>query len=239
MIKYIETAKKIIKESPNSGFPLLKDVNLHTIFEPVYDMDISLKQMNAIVCFIIYAYDPDSGWLDLKKDRHENKLRIVEGIGHKAHDFERILSGEDEKINDVVFNYLNALTDWRWQSVFSMLEYHSKTTRFVNKKTESELSIEKMDKEGTVKTLTEDLAEETIGKITKTKGELLELAMSRRRQADELLSEIRRDFVVTDVATQADFNFSFSETSKIKPDILSWRSFIKERNNKKSISVPG
>lgn len=234
MIKYINVCKKIAKNLTESGFPLLKEVNLHAIFEPIYDMDIPLKRMNSITCLIIFGYDPDSGWLDLKRDRHENKLRILEGLGQHPSEFESVLSGKDEKINDVIFNYLLSLTDWRWQSVFSMLEYHSKTIRFVNKKTESELSTDKLDKEGQLQTLTEELAEDTIAKVTKTKGELLELAMNRRRQADELISEIRKDFVGTDSATQVDFGFMFSETSKQKSDIMSWRSWIRERNEKKA-----
>lgn len=236
MVKYIDVCKKIAKNLTESGFPLLKEVNLHTVFEPIYDMDIPLKKMNCVVCLIIFGYDPDSAWLDLKKDRHENKLRIIEGLGQQTSDYEKILSGDNEKVNDVIFEFLHRLTDWRWSSVYSMLEYHSKTTRFVNKKTDSELSFDKMNKDGQVETLTEDLAEETIAKITKTKGELLDIAMSRRRQADELIAEIKRDFVSTDAGTQADFNFMFSETSKQKSDIMSWRCWIRERNEKKILT---
>lgn len=238
MIKYIETAKKISQNLNESGFPLLREVNLHTIFETLYEMDHSLKHTNAIVCFIIFSYDPDSGWLDLRKDRIENKYRIIEGLGMKpkAPPFDSVMNGKDEKISEICLNYLLNLTDWRWQTVFSLLEYHAKMIRYAGQNTESEMSYEKLDGDGAKQTLFEDLEEDKVSKINKTKGELLELAIKRRKQADELLSEIRKDFVGTDAATQSDFNFSFSETAKEKTDIMSWRGWIKARNERKTIS---
>lgn len=239
MIKYIEVCKKIANNLNESGFPLLKEVNLHTVFEPVYDMDIPLKHINQIVCYVIYSFDPDSTWLDLRKDRLENKIRIIEGLDQNPNTspFEDIINGKNEKINEVCLSFLGTLTDWRWTTIFSLLDYHSNMIRFVHQKTESEKSFDKMDKEGQVQTLTEDLAADTIAKINKQKGELLELAINRRKQADELLSEIKRDFVVTDSATQSDFGFNFSDTSKERVDIMSWRGFIKKRNSTKMNNI--
>jgi hypothetical protein len=239
--KYIEVCKKISQNLNESGFPLLKEVNLHTVFEPLYDMNFKLNETNALVCFIIFAYDPDSSWLDLRKDRIENKHRIIEGLGmNPIHSpFDKVLNGENEKISDICLNFLLNLTDWRWQTVFSLLEYHAKMIRYCYQNTESEMSFEKLDGEGQKQTLFEDLDEDKVSKINKNKGELLELAIKRRKQADELLSEIRKDFVNTDASTNADFGFMFSETAKEKVDILSWRHFIKARNERKPTSAAG
>lgn len=234
MIKYIDICKKIAKNPTESGFPLLKEVNLHTVFEPIYDMDISLKRMNTLVCYCVLAYDPDSAWLDLKKDRYENKVRIIEGLDGRVPEYEKIINGQDEEINDIVFNYLIALTDWRFSTVFTLLDYHSKMMRFVQDKVDSEKSTDAFNKDGQKVTLTEDVDMDKLTKINKQKGELLEQAINARKRADDLLGEIRKDMVATDTATQNDFGFMFSDRAKERVDILSWRQFIKNRNDKKN-----
>jgi hypothetical protein len=236
--KYIEVCKKISQNLNESGFPLLRDVNIHNVFEPAYEMSYSLPVINSIVCFVIYGYDQDSPWLDLRKDRIENKIRIIEGLGQSinAHPFDKIIIGSDEKVNDIILSYLISLTDWKWQTTFTLLDYHAKMIRFVQDKVDSEKSYDAFDKDGQKTTLTEDYDIDKITKINKQKGELLEQAINARKKADDLLSEIRRDFVAVDAATQSDFNFTFSETAKQKVDIMSWRAWIKERNEKKSVT---
>lgn len=234
MIKYIDVCKKIIKNPLESGFPLLKEVNLHTVFEPIYDMNISLRRMNTLVCYCVLAYDPDSSWLDIKRDRYENKVRIIEGLDGRVSEYEKVISGQDEEINDVIFNYLIALTDWRWTTTFTLLDYHSKMIRFVQENVDSEKSTDAFNKDGQKVTLTEDIDLDKLTKVNKQKGELLEQAINARKKADDLLGEIRKDMVVTDTATQNDFGFLFSETAKEKVDIMSWRQFIRQRNEKKN-----
>jgi len=235
MIKSIEACRKIMKSPDSSGYPILNEINLHTIFETVYEMKYSLPVINSIVSFVIYAFDPDSHWLDFKKDRIENKIRIIEGLGQSKdkEPFNKILNGTDDKINEVILSYLINLTDWRWQTIFTLLDYHAKMIRFVQDKVDSEKSYDAFDKDGQKHTLTEEIDLDKITKVNKQKGELLDQAISARKKADDLFSEIRKDFVAVDIATQSDLNFTFTETAKEKIDILSWREFIKDRNRKK------
>jgi hypothetical protein len=66
----------------------------------------------------------------------------------------------------------------------------------------------------------------------KDKGILIQQSIDAKNNAENILNEIRKDFVATDDAVQKDFAFSFTDTAK-KKDVLSWRAFIKDRNLKK------
>lgn len=237
MIKSIDIAKKIVKNPKENYINDLDDLNLLKIFQPLYDLLYPTQDENRLIAFIIFAYDPDSQKLDLRKDRYENKVSIMSNIGIDTNkDFiEEILSNSNDKFNSIVLSYLEELTDWRWVQIYSYLDYHSNMIRFANKKTEEERNYDKMNKEGEVKSLTEEYDIETIAKINKNKGDLLNQAMDARNKADHLLEEIRKTFVNTDHAVQQDFGFVFTDTAKKKVDIMSWRAWIKELNeNKKS-----
>lgn len=235
MAKAVELAKKISKNLEKNWLTELENINLHKIFSPVYRINSSIVNLNAIVAFIILAYDPQSQWLDLRKERLENKSRILDSLDIDISQelFQQILSNSHDVVNDAALNYLNDLTDWRWKTIFTLIDYHSNMIRFANQKTESEKTYEKIDKEGIKKSITEEYDIDLITKVNKQKGELLELAIQARQKADKLIAEIKKDFVTTDAAVQADFNFSFTDTAKEKIDILSWRTFIRGLNEKK------
>lgn len=234
MQKAVETAKLIIKNPEKNWLPELQENELAGVFKPVYAMNLSIINANILIAFCIYAYDPDSPKLDIRKDRYDNKSSILSGIGGNVNSelFESILSNSNEEYNNIVLKYLELLTDWRWQTCFSLVDYHSNMIRFANQKTDAEKTFEKMNKEGEVKTLTSEYDIDVLAKVNKQKGELLELAIKSRERADKLLSEIKKDFVNTDTAVQADLGFVFSDTAKEKIDILSWRSYIKRLKQK-------
>lgn len=231
----IEIGKAISKDLGKNWVSQLEDANLYKLFEPIYKLTFSIETLNSIVAYCILAYDNESQWIDIRKDRYENKYKILKSLDCdiESEIFEEILRNGNEIINDVILHYLSELTDWRWQTVFTLLDYHANMIRFVNQKTDAEKTFNKLNKEGDVKTLTEDYDIDTITKVNKQKGELLDQAIQSREKADKLLMEIRKDFVSTDTAVQADFGFSFSDTSKKKIDIYSWKDFIASRNQRK------
>jgi len=194
----------------------------------------TIKNKNIIVCFIIYAYSPESLWLDLRKDRLENKTRILTNLEAEinAKIFKETLNNSNEKIGIAIFNFLEDIKDWRWRQIFGLLDYASRVLSIALRKTEEEKSWEEIDSNSQKQTLTEDVDIEKILKSEKDKGALMDMAEEKRRKADKLIEEIRKDFVATDHATLQDFGFMMSETSK-KSDILSWSQFIKERNERK------
>jgi len=235
MNKAIEAAKKLSKEPDVNHLSYLDDINLKKTFEGIYKLNFSIVDSNLLVAFIIYAFDPDSQKLDLRKERKENKISIAINIGLdiKKDVINEILENANEKFNDVVALFLSELKDWRFQTIFTLLDYHSNMMRFANQQTEAERSFDKMNKEGEVKTLTVEYELDVIGKINKQKGELLDLAINARKKADDLLAEIKKDFVNTDHAVQQDFGFNYTDSAKSKSDIYSWRDWIKNRNEKK------
>lgn len=237
MTKAIDIARKISKDLEKNWLSELEEINLYNTFSVIYRENLTISNANAIVSFIIYAYDPDSPWMDLRKDRYENKSKILSSLGldEKSDLFKSIVHGSNEKINDAILYYLEDLTNWRWPTIYSLMDYHSRMIRFANQKTEEEKKFDVEKKDGEKETLTEDYAIDKIAKVNQQKGELLQKAIESRKKADELLDEIRKEFVNTDHSTQTDFGFAFTDTAKKKVDILSWREFIKNRNLKKAM----
>ena len=239
MEKAIRVSKQIIKELDKDWMQELEDNNLHSTFGAIYSIpNIDIEDKNRIICFIIYAYSPESLWLDLKRDRLDNKKRILDSLGANTslEIYTGILNNSHDIVGMCTFNFLSELKDWRWSMIFSLLDYSSRQQRFASEDTDAEKTWEELNKEGKKETLKEEIDISQILKINKDKGALLQLSIEKRMQADEMIEQIRKDYVATDVATQSDFRFKFTDTSKQR-DILSWRKFIKERNERKKVAV--
>jgi hypothetical protein len=236
MQKAIELSKKIRKDLSKSWKEELEDYNLHKIFEGIYSLNISINDKNIIICFIVYSYSPESGWLDLNKDRLDNKKQILNNLGVTDVNtglYYDVINNKNDTIGISIFNFLDQLKSWKWGVIFDLLDFASKMARFSTQETEEEKSFDKTNKKsGEVTTVTQDVPIEVISKVNKEKGILLDQSIAKRIQADNLLKEIKTEFVKTDEATQSDFGFIFTETAK-KKDIMSWSGFIKEKNEKK------
>lgn len=234
MQKAVDLIKSITKDLSKDYSDKLSEYNMPVSFNNIYANIPDIKNANTVMCFIVYAYSPESLWLDLKKDRLENKIKILDNLGAdiSSNLFQDVLNGRDNIAGMATFDFLEGLKSWKWRAIFDLLDYSSKMFRFATQETESEKSYEKMNKEGEVKSISSEYDIDTIAKVNKEKGVLLDYAITKRKQADNLLEEIRKEFVTTDNATQGDFGFSFTDTSQ-KRDILSWRTFVTELNNKK------
>lgn len=209
----------------------LKELDLWRAFEPVYNIHgVTTKNKNIAICFICHAYNPESMWLDIKKDRSDNKRSILLNLGANFDDefTNSLLINENEQVVASIFRFLENIKDWRWRTIFDLIEYSSKMSRFAAMDTADEKSFKKTTKDGTVEDYSQEVEIETIVKVNKEKGNLISLAFDARKKADELIEQIQKDYVATDNATQNDFNFTFTETAK-KRDPLSWREYIKSR----------
>lgn len=236
MNKAIELATIISKSPDNNYTDTLKEYNLYNTFQDIYSLNLNLEQLNLLVAFIIFAYDPDSLRLDIRKDRFDNKVDIMLSLNIDTNEeiIQPILTNENETFNHCVLNYLEKLTNWRWPTIYSLLDYHSSMIRFANQKTESEKRFDKITKDGEVKEVVQDYDIESISKVNIQKSEIFNRAIKARRDADELLEDIRKEFMIVDTVIQQDLGFTFSETAKKKVDILSWRSWIRELKDKKN-----
>lgn len=229
MEKAIIAAKFIARNLKDNHSEYLDDLNLKSVFEGIYNLGFPPVDENRLIAFIIFAYDPDSQKLDIRKDRYENKSHIMEGLGLDTSNelIHEILTNSNEKFNNVVLEYLKTLTNWRWPTIFSLLDYHSNMIRFATQKTEAEKTWDKMNKEGEVKSLSSDYSIDTIAKVNIQKSDIFDRAISAREKADKLLDDIRKEFLNVDAVTQQDFGFNFTDTAKKRVDILSWRAYIK------------
>lgn len=239
MPRALDIAKQISNDISTDHTELLHDNDLFSTFGSVYSLpEETFKTKNIIICFIIYAYSPESLWLDIRKDRVDNKTRILKNLGAEtnAQIFKDVVSSNNEQTSIAVFNFLEDLKDWRWKQIFALLDFSARVLRRASEKTDDEKEWNELDKEGQKHTLKEDVDIEKILKSEKDKGSLMDMAEEKRRKADKLIEEIRKDFVSTDNATQQDFKFNFTDTSK-KKDILSWSEFIKERNEKRKATL--
>jgi len=239
MKKAVDLSKKIMKSLDVDYTSDLEDLNLHLTLGSIYNLpDTEIEDKNRVLCFVILAYSPDSGWLDLGKDRLQNKNKILESLGAdtKVPLFQSILNGKNDLTGMCIFNYIEELKDWRWPAIFNLLEFSSKIQLFASKDTETAITWEEAGKEGEKIKLTEEIDVQKIATVNKQKGDLLSLSIKKREEAEHLLDQIRKDFVHTDNAVQSDFGFSFTDTSK-KTDILSWRAFINARNEKKRSAI--
>lgn len=229
---------KLLSDTPDvNHLQDLKDTDLYSTFKDLYKLDTTNKEANLLVSFLIFAYDPDSLRLNIRKDRYENKQEILKSLGLDIESelISDIARNENESFTNSVTLYLEKLTDWRWPTIYSLLDYHSSMIRFTNQKTETEKKYDKISKDGESKlTISKDIDMETISKINIQKSELLKKAISAREDADKLLEEIRKAFMPTDTVTAQDFGFTFTETAKKIVNIYSWREFIK--THKESVS---
>lgn len=236
MQKAIKIAHAISKDPGKNWTEELELINLFSIFKPIYKLDLSIVDSNSVVSYAIFAFDPDSQILNIQKDRAENKSQVASAVSLNTSNkiIAEIISNGHQVFNDVMLTYLLELTDWRWPEIYSLLEYSAKMLRYVNQNTEEEKTFDKMNKDGTVKAMTEDYDIGKISKVNIDKYELLKRSISAREDAEKLIAAISKDFVQTETAVQADYGFSYVETSKKKTDVESWKEFIKQRNNNKS-----
>lgn len=225
MQKAIDISKKIVKDIEKNWLPDLEDINLHKEFEIIYRSGYSLKTANTSVCFIINSYDPDSGWIDLKKDRYDDKEKILHGLNaNPANDvYKSLLDGDNDTINDAISNYLDVLPNWKFRMVLTCFDFFSKHMRLVRGKTNSQIKAG-IDKESGDE-MFEDMDVDKVLKAHENKGKLLAEAYRQRELGEKLLLEIKSEFVKTNWATQSDFGFEITDLEKYDP--MSWRQYIK------------
>lgn len=224
----IELAKKIKSGIEENHLALLEEENLLHIFRPVYKLQNNIRSLNALVVYIVYAYTNESPWLDVRKDRLENKKNILSGLEIKMDDFfKKIIDCEHGTVNEVIADWLTDQATWQFRQVLVDLDYHQRMMKFVGQHTDSERQWDELNKDGEKHTLTEEYNLDTVAKINKEKGLLLKQAMEARERADETLRKLKKDFVQLENAVQQDFDFSITDEKKIDP--MSWKDFIKHK----------
>lgn len=235
MQKAVELALKISKELSSNWRDRLELINLHNDFDPIYKLGFPQAVSNTIVSFIILSYDNDSDWIDIRKDRIENLEKNLVSLHADPNNqiFKPILTGENKEVAEVIVNYLLNQADSRWQQVMSLFDYSSKMIRYCNSKTDSRQKIDTVKTGDTVEDIFEEYDIEVINKVNKSKGELLMKAIEARKQGEELLTQMKKDFVKVDSLTESEFDYTFTDVEK--HDIYSWKQFVRKKNKRKAI----
>src|SRR5258708_2614144 len=104
MQKAIDKIRSLSKEMDKNWLPDLEEINLHKIFEPIYRLNFNISNINAIIGFIVLAYDNDSSWLNLKQDRYDNKIKILRSLteDYRQPQFEEIAKNENDTVNELI-----------------------------------------------------------------------------------------------------------------------------------------
>lgn len=217
MIKAIHIASEISKDLSKDNAALLQEHNLHTPFDSIFLMDLPIEVTNALICAIIYSYDNNSKWTDLKKTSYDDKIAILKGLKADLSNptYNEFINLSNDDINDAIGSFLDLQPDWRFSQVMRSRDYHSKAIRT------PEPEFTGLDDDKIIK------AKEGIGK-------LLREALNHRKIADEYTLQIEKDYVNLNHRTKQDFGTDFTEKSTQR-DIYSWRNFIKENNENKAM----
>lgn len=211
----VELIKKLVKNLESDWIPELEDYNLHKDFYGIYGMDLPIKERNIIIAFVVFAYDNKSTWLDIRRDRLEDKKKILKGLGANPNDelFSNILNGENKDVQEVYMKYLHNQKDARFRTVLTCFEFYSTNMITINEK---------------IDTL---LADDKIEKIKNERAKLLQECIRIQKVGEDLLKEIKTDYAQLDKITETELGFEYTEPDTY--DIMFWSHFIERRNKKK------
>lgn len=209
MQKAIQLAKQISKNLYSDFSELVEDNNLHKQFEPIYNLKLSNTLTNTLICAIIYSYDVDSKWADLKKTSHEDKVLILKGLDANMNEpiYSDFISLKNEEINNCIGNYLDIQGNWKVSQIRRSRDYHS----------------EAMTRQSS--NLSDVKEQENLGK-------LLREGINQIKIAEDYMKELESSYVNLDHRVKQDFNTSYSEFVTQK-NPLSWREFIQSLNEEK------
>lgn len=210
MDKVLKTILKVKKDLGGDWREDLENIDIYEYVSPLYET-YDNYEANILLCFIVLSCHQESGFLDLKKDRIEDKLRIMTSIAgpsaltipsfHSAV-YERA-SGPIAQVMDWLFEYQ---VDWRLSIRDSLATYSSIAFSAAKK-------------------ITEDNDSKTI----KERGEVLKIAMANRKEALALDKEIQDDYAIMN--TIASLEGRKSPVEKLKPG-GSWENYIQNSRKK-------
>lgn len=216
MQKGITCAKTLSSDLKKDWSGYLEEINLHRIFESIFYLGHSNEITNTLIAAIIYSYDNDSKWIDLKNDSLTINKGILNGLYADLNEeiFQDFINLRNDEVNDSIGAYLDLLPDWRFIDARKKMDFHSQTMR---KKEPEWTKVDEKDRP----------------KVTENMGRAMREATFQREAADKLILQIEKDFVGTNHRVSQDFNANFTQKSlefsdnNSPKDDGSWRYFIK------------
>jgi hypothetical protein len=169
----------------------------------------SKRDANIVLCFIVFAYDASSTFIEPLLDRIQVKRSIIkrlagEGWEKKPLYLNSVLGDERGIIDRTVEWYINRQKDWRWSDWIANTEYHARATALSQGTTIDEM---------------------------KDSDVMLAKGNSRRMAAAVILEEMRQDFMDIDESLKQEGKQKL--TDRLQNDSSSWELFILKQNQKK------
>lgn len=221
MSKMLDTIIRLKQDLSSDWKPSLMDINVYDDIKKLYSLKWPTKFCNSVLAFIVMAYDNQSAWIEIHKDRWDNKYKIASRLELNIKDkkVKDIVENNNATVNGVVAWFMEYQKDWRWDSIMTYFEYHSEMMRFGSIKTQEQIVVG--EEEGGKKMLS-DVSIDEMAKGNFRKGINIEKAVDMRRKGEELLEEIKREFVNVDTIMQREHKRNMTDAT----DIESWESFI-------------
>lgn len=210
----ILVADTISKDIGSTHSDIISEHNLHWIFQPLKELNLSIQEYNVLVAAIIYSYHPDSNKVNLKNDGFKINETILLGLGVDINIdiYKSFIRIENEKINEAIGNFFDLLSNqWEFVTIRTIIDNYAKILRMSDD----------------FSSITED------EKKLKAKNELEKLrhnGLLQRKTADDLILKLKRDNMITDEMAKKNFNVSFIDEN-LKQDIFSWREYIHKLRN--------
>lgn len=228
MSKMLDKIIKLKQDLSADWKPALQDINVYQDVMKLYSMKWPTKFCNSVLAFVVMAYDNESGWIEIHKDRWDNKYKIASRLelNIKEKKVKDIVENNNATVNNIVAWFMEYQKDWRWDSIMTYFEYHSEMMRFGSIKTQEQIVVG--EEEGGKKTLS-DVSIDEQAKGNFRKGVNIEKAVEMRRKGEELLEEIRQQYVTVDTIMEKEGRRRMTDSTNIE----SWEHFIAGVRGKK------
>jgi len=210
MDKVLKLISKLYKELTKDWSVELKKINIYEDVNEIYSKH-DTYHANCILSFIVFAYHRESQWLELHKDRLENKTKIMRTIvgdwAMSDEAFSETVKGNNSASNTVITWLLDYQKDWRWKQIELDFSYHAQ-----------------------IRDMTKNIKPEEDAKDALNKGKCIEEALKRRRQGEALLKEIQQEYMILDTIAKQE---NKPEPTKDIKGIMSWEDRIRDKNKNK------
>lgn len=158
---------------------------------------------NVILTFVVLAYHKDSGWINLHKDRQDNKEQIMQDIGGIGalleEELEQACAGSCDTTMCVVRWLMDYQKDWRWLTIETCFAFHSRIMHAAG------------------------------GEDDRKRGQAITEAIDKRREGEKLLKEVQQEFLSVDTILEAE---GLPKLTEENSGPGSWEDYLRKRKNR-------
>lgn len=210
--KVLDLIYELIKDIESDWTDSLKQINIWDDVRDIYYYNKVSDPMeaNIILAFIVLAYDGNSTFLEVHKDRHDNKVKILRnlaGMNAMQNDlYNDVVFGFDKFMNTMINWYIDYQKDWRWKDIVAANEYHSTAMQ--------------MSMSGN----TDPVVMHAIGKTR-------QLARSDKKIAEQMQNELRTEFLNLDTILEKEGKPKVTEVQEV--DFMNHEAWLKADSKNK------